>query len=136
MNEAGTHITYNKLKVWDATGRELPAQMQLASHYSGQQLNLLVDDRNAQYPLTIDPSFEQQQAYIKASNTDARDSFGSAVAIDGDTLIVGATGERSNATGVNGDQSNNDALFSGAVYVFYAQWYKLESTSLYKSIQY
>ena len=59
-----------------------------------------------------------QQAYLKASNTDALDSFGSTVAISGDTVAVGAHSEDSAARGINGDESNNDAPFSGAVYVF------------------
>jgi hypothetical protein len=59
-----------------------------------------------------------QQAYVKASNTEAGDTFGSWVAIDGDTLVIGAGQEDSGALGVNGDQSNNTALNSGAAYVF------------------
>jgi hypothetical protein len=112
-NAAGTAISYNKLKVWDAGGRELPARMQLAA----TKLSLIIDDADANYPLTIDPSF-QHQAYLKASNTGGGDGFGLSVAISGDTLVVGAIGEDSNATGINGDQSNNSTLDSGAVYVF------------------
>jgi trimeric autotransporter adhesin len=59
-----------------------------------------------------------QQAYIKASNTGQEDLFGSAVALSNDTLAVGAVSEGSSATGINGDQFNNDAPSSGAVYVF------------------
>jgi hypothetical protein len=59
-----------------------------------------------------------QQAYLKASNTGAEDRFGISVAISGDTVIVGAVYESSNATGVNGNQGNNSALNSGAAYVF------------------
>lgn len=62
-----------------------------------------------------------QQAYLKASNTDAGDNFGYAVAIDGDTLAVGALGEASSATGVNpGAAGEADDAFpqAGAVYVF------------------
>ena len=59
-----------------------------------------------------------QEAYVKASNTEARDGFGWNVALDGDTLVVGAPGEDSSATGFNGDQGNNNAADSGAVYVF------------------
>jgi len=58
-----------------------------------------------------------QQAYIKASNTDAADAFGSFVAIDGDTLVVGAPGEDSLSTGVDGDQGDDARDDSGAVYV-------------------
>jgi len=109
----GTTISYDKLKAWDATGRELPAQMQLAA----DRLSLLIDDQDASYPLTIDPTF-QQQAYLKASNTGASDSFGISVALAGDTLVVGAFQEDSNATGVNGNQADNTASDSGAAYVF------------------
>ena len=108
-----TRLHYDRLKVWDAQGTELPARMQLA----GRTLTLAIDDAKAQYPLTIDPSWGQQ-AYLKASNTAIFQYFGSAVALSGDTLAVGAYGEASKATGVNGDQSDYSAADSGAVYVF------------------
>ena len=59
-----------------------------------------------------------QQAYLKASNTDSGDGFGEAVAIFGDTVVIGSSDEDSNATGVNGDQTSNGSPNSGAVYVF------------------
>ncbi len=59
-----------------------------------------------------------QQAYLKASNSGASDQFGRSVAISGDTAVIGALGEASNATTVDGDGSNNDAGDSGAAYVF------------------
>jgi hypothetical protein len=59
-----------------------------------------------------------QQAYVKASNTGAGDRFGQSVAIDGDTLVVGADDEGSAATGIDGDQTDNTASQAGAVYVF------------------
>jgi hypothetical protein len=61
-----------------------------------------------------------QEAYIKASNTGAREYFGWSVSLssDGSRLAVGANREASNATGIGGDQANNSATDSGAVYVF------------------
>lgn len=59
-----------------------------------------------------------QQAYVKASNTGAVDAFGWSVALSGDTLAVGAQGEASKATGINGNQADNSAPYAGAVYVF------------------
>lgn len=61
-----------------------------------------------------------QQAYVKASNTGAYDEFGSSVALsgNGNTLAVGADRERSNAAGVDGDQSDDSLDNAGAVYVF------------------
>ncbi|MHC5211229.1 MAG: FG-GAP repeat protein [Planctomycetota bacterium] len=58
------------------------------------------------------------QAYVKASNTGNGDGFGRGVALSGDRLAVGAWFEGSSATGIDGDQSNDDAGASGAVYVF------------------
>ena len=60
------------------------------------------------------------QAYVKASNTGSSDHFGYCVVLsrDGNTLAVGAPGERSNATGIDGDQTNNSIIEAGAVYVF------------------
>ena len=72
----------------------------------------------AAYVFVRNGSTWTQQAYLKASNTDARDMFGSSVAIAGETVVVGAPEESSNATGVNGDGSNNSAADSGAAYVF------------------
>lgn len=62
----------------------------------------------------------QQQAYVKASNTDPGDRFGTAVSVsgDGNTLVVGATDESSMANGINDDQDNNSAVGAGAVYVY------------------
>jgi hypothetical protein len=58
--------------------------------------------------------------YLKASNAEIFDGFGSSVALsdDGFTLAVSAPFEDSNASGVNGDQANNGRTDPGAVYVF------------------
>ena len=89
-----------------------------ATGVNSVELNNLAGDSGAVYVFTRDLSTWSQQAYIKASNTDFGDRFGNYVALSGDTLAVGARLEDSNATGVNGDESNNLAQSSGAVYVF------------------
>jgi FG-GAP repeat len=57
---------------------------------------------------------------IKASNTGARDSFGSCVALSGDgsILAVGADAEPSAATGTDGDQADDSVPSAGAVYIY------------------
>ena len=62
----------------------------------------------------IDGTWEQT-AYLKASNTDAEDEFGFAVAINGDTIVVGAQREDSGEVDNQGDNTATDA---GAAYVF------------------
>jgi hypothetical protein len=113
LDDAGISVlTYTGLVVFDADGTHLDAS--LARRAGG--LVLSVDERAARYPLTIDPV--AQQAYLKASNTDADDRFGVSVAISGNTVVVGANGESSSATGVDGDQGINSAAAAGAAYVF------------------
>jgi len=58
-----------------------------------------------------------QQAYLKAHQVTAGDYFGQSVAVAGDTVVVGATGEGSSTTGVN-STPNEDVPGAGAAYVF------------------
>jgi hypothetical protein len=77
-------------------------------------------ESGAVYFFTRDGATWRQEAYVKASNADAFDQFGGALAMsrDGRTMVVGARGEDSAATGVNGNQADNSLDESGAVYVF------------------
>jgi hypothetical protein len=59
-----------------------------------------------------------QQAYLKASNTSAGDNFGWAVAISGNTAVVGAREAGNDITRINSHQSNNSGNRTGAAYVF------------------
>jgi hypothetical protein len=91
-----------------------------ATGIDGDQSNNSRDESGAVYVYSRFGGTWTQEAYIKASNSDALDRFGSALAIssDGSTLAVGAIQERSNASGINGDQTNNSLARAGAVYVF------------------
>jgi hypothetical protein len=106
-------LRYGGLKAWDADGKTLPARFVDAT---AGRVRIRVDDANARYPVTVDPV--AQQVYLKASNTGAYDNFGHAVAISGDTAVVGAPSEGSGATGINGNQADESAASSGAAYVF------------------
>ena len=108
----GGVLTYAGLTVFDAERTPLTAGWSLVDG----RLQLRVADQNACYPLTIDPV--AQQAYLKAANTGAGDQFGISVDVFGDTVVVGAPLEDSNAAGVNGNQASEAAPNSGAAYVF------------------
>jgi len=65
----------------------------------------------------------QSKAFIKASNTDEDDNFGTVMVRDGSTLIVGAENEDSSASGVYTNSQlpalqDNLGSNSGAVYAF------------------
>ncbi|MBK8170388.1 MAG: FG-GAP repeat protein [Sandaracinaceae bacterium] len=91
-----------------------------ATGVGGGQADNSATFAGAAYVLTRVGAVWSQQAYVKASNTDAFDLFGYAVALssDGNTLAVAAQNEGSNATGIDGDQADNSSMYAGAVYVF------------------
>ena len=77
----------------------------------------------AVYVFTRSGSTWTHEAYIKAANGDSDDTFGygCGVAINGDTLVVGAESEDSNQSTITngaGASSNNSATDSGAAYVY------------------
>jgi hypothetical protein len=76
-------LRYRGLTAHDATGRELPAWLEV----EGQRLSLHVDDMNADYPVVVDPFIEQAQ--LTAPDGLPGDQFGF-VSIDGDVIVVGA----------------------------------------------
>src|SRR5262245_4522665 len=90
-------LTYDKLRVYDALNREVAARFEI----TGKRLAIAVDDREAEYPLTIDPIFTQQ-AKLFASDGAAEDSFGAIVAISGDTVVVGAPSADTGGWGMQG----------------------------------
>jgi hypothetical protein len=89
-----------------------------ATGVNGNQTDRNADAAGAAYVFIRTGTTWTQQAYLKASNTEQNDFFGHSVALSGDTLAVGATGEDSNAPGVNGSDIDNSLTSAGAVYVF------------------
>ena len=91
-----------------------------AAGINGDQDDDLVYGAGAVYVYARNGNTWEQQAYIKASNPGDSDNFGyvTTLSADGDTLVVSANFEASNATGINGDQSDDSIYGAGAVYVF------------------
>src|SRR5262249_50223153 len=102
--QGGLPLHYGHLYVNDAEGRSLPTTFALDPE--AHQIHIQVDDREAVYPILVDPLF-QQQTKLTASDGAASDEFGHYVALDGDTAVIGA---RLADIGGNAD--------AGAVYVF------------------
>lgn len=81
----GLKVSYDKLKVTDATGKELDSAMKAR----GRRVSIEVADLDAVYPVTIDPVFAPVTK-LTASYGAAGDLFGISVSISGDTLVVGS----------------------------------------------
>ncbi len=76
-----------------------------------------------------------QQAYIKGSNTEKGDGFSASVALskDGNTMAVGASGESSNAVGIDGNQADDSVPGAGAAYIFYRSGYRWSQRAYLKA---
>jgi hypothetical protein len=89
-----------------------------AKGVNGDQADNSAPNAGAVYVFTRTGGIWSQQAYLKASNAGADKNFGGSVAIVGDIVAVGSRLEDSDAIGINGNQENNTAPDSGAVYLF------------------
>jgi len=97
-----TILSYSKLLVLDANGKELPATMQPTEN----GFTLAYHDAKATYPITVDPLIVNEEAQLTADDSATSDNFGRSVSISGDSVVVGAPG-------------NDDAgSFSGSAYIF------------------
>lgn len=79
-------LLYSGLRAWDASGRELVAKIV----GSENRLSLAIEDRDARYPITVDPWIWTQQTKLTPAAGGAPLRFGHSVALDGDTMLVGA----------------------------------------------
>ncbi|MBS2016287.1 MAG: hypothetical protein JST00_25615 [Deltaproteobacteria bacterium] len=99
-----------------AVGAEREASRALG--IDGDATDTTADSAGAAYLFTRSGSSWAQRTYVKPSNTRPGMHFGHAVAMRNDTLVVGAWGESSNATGFNGNETNFTMPSAGATYVF------------------
>lgn len=85
-------LHYAHLKAFDSDGRMLPVRMEVraAGNATPARIRLVVDDREARYPVTIDPLIFTEETILTPSDSTSDDDFGGAVAVDGDTAVVGA----------------------------------------------
>jgi hypothetical protein len=106
-----------------------PGEDSIARGVNGNQNDNTARSAGAAYLFVRNGGSWQQQAYLKASNTDPpfpdvdgrfrlNDLFGNAVAVSGGTVVVGAHDEFGGSAGINGNQEDNSKRLSGAVYIF------------------
>jgi hypothetical protein len=106
----------------DGSTLAIPAQLEDggAKGINGNQMDDSATEAGSVYVFTKAGDSWRQIAYVKGSNNDAFDEFGSSVALsrDGRTMVAGARAEDSAARAVNGNQNDNTAEDAGAAYVF------------------
>jgi len=89
----------------------------------GNIVNLPFDDSSAKsgavYLFKPAGSSWELSSYLKASNNDEGDVFGSSVAMNASRIFVGANREDGNGTYLNRNKSDNSVSNAGAVYGFY-----------------
>jgi hypothetical protein len=91
-----------------------------SSGIDGEQNDDSAQEAGTAYLFYREGSEWSQRAYVKGSNTEAYDEFGSSLSLsrDGHIVAIGARGEDGSDVGIDGDQSDNSADEAGAVYLF------------------
>ncbi len=90
LTPSGARLRYGQLRVRDAGGRELEASMAAREG----RVTLTFRDEGAAYPIVVDPLvFGVLQSELLPGDGAANDQFGSSVALDGTTALVGAPGK-------------------------------------------
>ena len=89
-----------------------------ATGINGNEADNAALDAGAAYVFLWTAGVWTQDAYLKESNTDPGDAFGHSMSASGGVVVVSGRLEDSAATGVNGNQADNAAMDSGAIYVF------------------
>ena len=91
-----------------------------AKGINGNQKDESATEAGAAYLFVRTGTAWTQAAYIKGSNTEAYDEFGSSLALDrsGRTLVVSARGEDGGGRGEGSKQTDNSVEEAGAAYVF------------------
>ena len=129
---AGSYVTASSAEAGDLFGSKVslssdgtrlavgaPSEASSATGIDGDQADNSASYGGTVYVFSRSGTTWTQEQYVKASNTAEFDYYGKSVSlsVNGRRLATGAEQEDSNAIGVNGDQTNNDASESGAVYV-------------------
>ena len=129
LDGSGRKLAYNRLRVTDATGRELPARMEVTADRSDlgragsplpadgahgvtrPTLALLVDDAAAIYPVRIDPTFSDADWTSLGGFPGANDTVYAAVSDSFGNLFIGGV-----FTNVGSAIANRIAKWDGAAW--------------------
>ncbi len=110
-------MRYSGLKVWDARHKPLKAYFEQRENY----LAIVVSDKNAQYPITIDPLSTTPDWAVESNQSNAW--FGWSVASAGDV-----NGDGFSDVIVGARQYDNGETDEGAAFVYHGSFFGLSTT--------
>lgn len=123
LHGSGRELAYSRLRVTDATGRELSAVMQAASDSS---LTVSVEDSAAAYPVRIDPTFSDADwVSMNSGGTGANNCVWTTAVDGGGNLYIG--GE---FTFVGSTAANRIAKWNGSAWSALGSGVNLDVTAL------
>jgi len=119
LAESGRKVAYSRLRVTDATGKELPARMEVTEATTNSEfrtpdsalaLAIVVDDAAATYPIRIDPTFSDANWVAINPSIPGANDIVYAAAVDGaGNLYIGGS-----FTLVGDVQANRIARWDGS----------------------
>lgn len=80
----GRSLIYGELVAVDAAGRKLPASLSVR----GERIGIEVDDREAEYPIVVDPILWMDRQRLTRPTPEEGGLFGAVLAVDGDDLLI------------------------------------------------
>lgn len=107
VNGSGRELAYSRLKVTDATGRELAARMVVNAQ---EHLQVLVDDSAAAYPVRVDPTFSDAN-WVSTGQLAGVGGTVNALVLSGTNLYVGGL-----FADAGGETANNIAKWDGSLW--------------------
>jgi uncharacterized repeat protein (TIGR01451 family) len=87
LDESSRELTYDRLNVFDSKGKQLKAHMEIVE---SQMLAIRVDDTNALYPLTIDPTVSDADWVAMGGLAGANSAIKAIISVGTNVYIAGS----------------------------------------------
>lgn len=82
-------LRYDELHAYDATGRKLPSELSADADF----IRIEVDDRQAVYPIVVDPLIATERWVLRPEDPQRPDLFGRSTVLGGNLALIGSPGD-------------------------------------------